>query len=112
MKRYADYTKDDLMRLLESLTPGGSEYYEEPETCAERIRDHQRSIKRQMVKRKEAERQRDQLLAVAESNLKILKSLYDTPTESGVFSGIEYQVLEQAIADTESAIAAAKGETL
>lgn len=51
-----------------------------------------------------------ELLAVAESNLKILKALYDTPTESGVFSGIEYQVLEQAIADTEAAIAAAKGE--
>jgi hypothetical protein len=61
-KRYDDYTKDDLMRLLESLTPGGSEYYEEPETCAERIRDYQRSIKHHMVKRKEAERQRDQLL--------------------------------------------------
>ena len=110
MKRYTDYTKDDLMRLLESLTPGGSEYYEEPETCAERIRDHQRSIKHHMVKRKEAERQRDQLLAVAESNLKILRGMYDTPTESGIFGPLEYGMLGQAIADTEAAITAAKGE--
>ena len=39
MKRYADYTKDDLMRLLESLTPGGSEFYESPENCARFIRE-------------------------------------------------------------------------
>ena len=39
IKRYADYTKDDLMRLLESLTPGGSEFYESPENCARFIRE-------------------------------------------------------------------------
>ncbi len=39
MKRYTDYTKDDLMRLLESLTPGGIEFYESPENCARFIRE-------------------------------------------------------------------------
>ena len=38
MKRYADY-KDDLMRLLESLTPGGSEFHESPENCVRFARD-------------------------------------------------------------------------
>lgn len=47
------------------------------------------------------------LLSVAHSNLKILKALHDVPTESGVFNVMEYQLLEQAIADTEAAIAAA-----
>lgn len=36
---YSEYTKADLMRLLESLTPGGSEFYESPENCARFIRE-------------------------------------------------------------------------
>lgn len=50
------------------------------------------------------------LLAVAESNLKILQGVYDTPTESGLLGILDYHILEQAIADTTAAIAAAKGE--
>ena len=39
MRSYSEYTKADLMRLLESLTPGGSEFYESPENCARFIRE-------------------------------------------------------------------------
>jgi hypothetical protein len=38
MKRYEDYSKDDLMELLESLTPGGGEFYRDPETCVQFVR--------------------------------------------------------------------------
>lgn len=37
MKPKAPYDRDALMRLLESLTPGGSEFYENPENCVEWI---------------------------------------------------------------------------
>lgn len=32
------YTADELMRILESLTPGGSEFHNSPDMCAEWIR--------------------------------------------------------------------------
>lgn len=32
------YTSDDLMRILESLTPGGSEFHNSPKNCAEWVR--------------------------------------------------------------------------
>ena len=53
---YADYTKADLMRLLESLTPGGSEFHESPETCADHIRARGRTSIKLAVKLKECEK--------------------------------------------------------
>lgn len=32
------YTSDDLMRILESLTPGGSEFHNNPKACEEWVR--------------------------------------------------------------------------
>ncbi len=66
MKPYSEYTKDELMRLLESLTPGGSEFHNEPENCVERIRDHVRSVAGQVIARRKAEQQRDALLVACE----------------------------------------------
>lgn len=48
------------------------------------------------------------LLAVAESNLKIIQGVYDTPIETGLLGILDYGILEQAIAETTAAIAAAK----
>ena len=48
------------------------------------------------------------LLAVAESNLKTIKSLYTTDID-GTLGPTDFCTLGQAIADTEAAIAAAKG---
>lgn len=62
-KPYSQYTKDELMSMLESLTPGGSEFHQEPEACVRFVKDRQRTAVMATMKRREAERQRDQLLA-------------------------------------------------
>ena len=94
MKRYEDYTKDDLMRLLESLTPGGSEFHESPENCARFIRE-----------RKGKPYAAPDLLAA-------LTELSDAVTHAhvdgeGLISGCR---VCDALAISRAAIAAAKGE--
>lgn len=61
-KPYAEYTKDELMQLLESLTPGGSEFHQSPMTCVEFIRDRRRVAVAATAKRRNAEKQQGDLL--------------------------------------------------
>ncbi len=69
MKRYADYTKDDLMLLLESLTPGGSEFHESPTACVEFVRGrYSASVSLKLLQRK-AVAERDTLLMACENLL-------------------------------------------
>lgn len=55
--------RDTLMRLLESLTPGGSEFYANPKNCAAWVTDQQSSSTRVAVEaviaRRAAEQERD-----------------------------------------------------
>lgn len=62
MKHYKDYTKEDLMRLLESLTPGGSEFYQSPITCVDYVNSRKRTAVKLAIKLKEVQKQRDELL--------------------------------------------------
>ncbi len=39
LKPYSEWTKDQLMHLLETLTVGGSEFYQCPENCAQHVRE-------------------------------------------------------------------------
>lgn len=57
-------TKEELMRLLESLTPGGSEFHNNPELCVAWVRQRLSSVIAQITLRKLAEAEHDELLAV------------------------------------------------
>lgn len=60
-KPYSQYTKDELMSMLESLTPGGSEFHHEPETCVRFVKDRQRTAITATLKRREAEERCNEL---------------------------------------------------
>jgi hypothetical protein len=51
--------RDAAYRLLEGLTPGGSEFYDSPQNCAEWAMDRMRNVMEQVKARKAAEAERD-----------------------------------------------------
>jgi hypothetical protein len=53
--------RDAAYRLLEGLTPGGSEFYDSPQNCAEWAMDRMRNVMEQVKARKAAEAERDEL---------------------------------------------------
>jgi hypothetical protein len=53
--------RDAAYRLLEGLTPGGSEFYDSPQNCAEWAMDRMRNVMEQVKARKAAETERDEL---------------------------------------------------
>ena len=55
--------RDAAKRLLEDLTPGGSEFHDSPERCAEFVRNRMAGVIEQVRRRMEAERERDALAA-------------------------------------------------
>jgi hypothetical protein len=55
--------RDAAYRLLEGLTPGGSEFYDSPQNCAEWAMDRMRNVMEQVKARKAAEAERDALAA-------------------------------------------------
>lgn len=52
---------DRLLRMLESLTPGGSEYHNDPERCVEYMRARLKGAVQQALRRKAAEAECDAL---------------------------------------------------
>lgn len=60
----AEASRTELMRLLESLTPGGSEFHNDPKTCAEWIQSRGDFAKQQIIKRREAEAENARLREV------------------------------------------------
>ncbi len=110
MKRYADYTKDDLMLLLESLTPGGSEFHESPATCIEFVRARYAAGTSLGIKRGMAEKQRDSLLAACEAMRSLLDD-FAIASKDGEAMGLgELMRIGSTIEGMEKSIAAAKGE--
>lgn len=59
--------RDALHRLIESLTPGGSEFHNAPENCAEWVRGRLASVANEVQKRKGVGVERDALRAALES---------------------------------------------
>jgi hypothetical protein len=57
----------DAMKVLESLTPGGSEYYNNPEACAAFIKDHIEGLKRHIVKINRGNESKEQSPSVEQS---------------------------------------------
>ena len=111
MKRYADYTKDDLMLLLESLTPGGSEFHESPATCIEFVRARYAAGTSLVIKRGMAEKQRDSLLALLEKIDSLLAEWKNLNyINYGKMQSRFDEDLERVELEIEEAIAAAKGE--
>ena len=53
----------DLEKQLESLTPGGSEFYNDPERCIQWVKDRLATVSKQVKKRKEAEAENAKLRA-------------------------------------------------
>jgi len=103
MKRYEDYTKDDLMRLLESLTPGGSEFYESPENCTCFVRDR-------FATRTRARSQLNELLATAEELVSLFDEYGMARLDKAPMGWGDLVSVGCAIDEFIKAIAAAKGE--
>jgi predicted secreted protein len=64
---------DHLYKALESLTPGGSEFWHDPDKCIEYIQRRLNSVIEQVKKRKGAEVENDQ----QQADIKRMQPVYD-----------------------------------
>lgn len=53
--------RDKLIMSLEALTPGGSEFHNDPQRCLDWISDRMKTVVNEVKKRKEAEAELEQL---------------------------------------------------
>jgi hypothetical protein len=94
MKDVGEFQTEELLRALESLTPGGSEFHNSPGTCINWIQWKLGTVVKQVQKRKEAEAEKERLLSVCSAVL-------DDLNEIGTVSTVTRMWLEKAVSGTE-----------
>ena len=75
----AEAERNKLMRMLERLTPGGSEFHDDPERCVEWIQSSIHLSAKHIIERKRAE-------AEAEGLREALERILELPLADGVWA--------------------------
>lgn len=82
---------------LVAMTPGGSEFHEDPGACLDWLEERRREVIEQVKRRHDTERQRDELLALCRE----VKDYLDHPDQRDRAAWELIGLLESALEDTD-----------